>query len=319
MSNLSFSTLNGKRVAFTTQPGYATRFSALITEVGARPVWCPTVQTKHFIRDEDFSDLDRAVLLLGEYDIVIFTSRDSIDAFYQRYVRRDKKLSLTDGNQTGSVLLFSFGPRSLLKWGDGDPETAQLALLNSKVKLAVIGRDAYVLKRILGRSPDIAPIDPSLPGLVHHLSGTSSLIGNRILCLIPKVTGLTEPQSLRDFAMALEHGGASVEIVNACKTVATKPEDTELERRQIVSGNVDVLAMTSSEEAEAFGKLVNPDDLPAKLILAALGPDAEFGARCAGFDVTVVSSYYSQFEGLMQRIGMEMEKKNPPTSLILPE
>ncbi|KAJ8902883.1 hypothetical protein NDN08_006203 [Rhodosorus marinus] len=291
MSNLSFSTLNGKRVAFTTQPGYATRFSALITEAGARPVWCPTVQTKHFIRDEDFSELDKAVLLLGEYDIVIFTSRNSIDAFYQR----------------------------LLKWGEGDPEIAQLALLNSKVKLAVIGRDAYVLKRILGRSPDIAPIDPSLPGLVHHLSGTSSLIGNRILCLIPKVTGLTEPASLRDFAMALEHGGASVEIVNACKTVATKPEETELERKQIVSGNVDVLAMTSFEEAEAFGKLVNPDDLPAKLILAALGPDAEFGARCAGFEVNVVSSYYSEFEGLIQRIGMEMEKKNPPTSLILPE
>lgn len=56
-----------------------------------------------------------------------------------------------------------------------------------------------------------------------------------------------------------------------------------------------------------------------QLVIAALGPHAEFQARCVGFDVRVVSPHFLQLEGLLEKLGKELDKKNPPTSLILPE
>ncbi len=73
--------LSGKRVLVTRTREQASFLSALLRDEGAEPVECPTIKIEPL---EDFSELDRALENLGQYDWIVFTSVHGVRAVLER-------------------------------------------------------------------------------------------------------------------------------------------------------------------------------------------------------------------------------------------
>lgn len=73
--------LSGKRVLVTRARSQASALSRLLSEKGANPVELPAIDI-HPLKDNQ--ELDKAIRRLKNYDWIIFTSVNGVDAFFQR-------------------------------------------------------------------------------------------------------------------------------------------------------------------------------------------------------------------------------------------
>lgn len=73
--------LFGKRILVTRSRSQASKLSSLLSERGAQPVELPTIEI-HPVPDPD--ELDQEILNLPDYDWVIFTSVNGVEAFWKR-------------------------------------------------------------------------------------------------------------------------------------------------------------------------------------------------------------------------------------------
>lgn len=73
--------LIGKRVLVTRARAQAEEFAKALVAEGARPVFFPVIE---IIPPDNFSDLDRALRNLDQYDWLILTSVHGVDAFFKR-------------------------------------------------------------------------------------------------------------------------------------------------------------------------------------------------------------------------------------------
>ncbi|MDP2916912.1 MAG: uroporphyrinogen-III C-methyltransferase [Dehalococcoidia bacterium] len=73
--------LFGKRVLVTRARHQASVLSRLLAERGAEPIELPSIEIRPV---DDTSELDRAVLNLGSYHWLLFTSVNGVDAFFNR-------------------------------------------------------------------------------------------------------------------------------------------------------------------------------------------------------------------------------------------
>src|SRR5215216_3040172 len=73
--------LIGKRVLITRARAQADEFAKALIAEGARPVFFPVIE---IIPPADFSDLDRALRNLDQYDWLVLTSVHGVDAFFKR-------------------------------------------------------------------------------------------------------------------------------------------------------------------------------------------------------------------------------------------
>ncbi|MGH2537168.1 MAG: uroporphyrinogen-III synthase [Candidatus Promineifilaceae bacterium] len=72
--------LQGKRIVITRSQEQAEALSDRLTQLGARPILCPTVQFVPLLAEP----LEKALRQLGRYDWLIFTSGNAVDYFFQR-------------------------------------------------------------------------------------------------------------------------------------------------------------------------------------------------------------------------------------------
>lgn len=73
--------LFGKRVLVTRTRTQASALTAMLAREGAWPIEVPTIEVRPV---EDTGELDRAVGALSEYDWVVFTSKNAVDAVFGR-------------------------------------------------------------------------------------------------------------------------------------------------------------------------------------------------------------------------------------------
>ena len=73
--------LFGKRVLVTRTPSQAGALSDLLSREGARPLEVPTIDIQPL---EDYGELDAAVMALPQYDWVVFTSVNPVEAIFER-------------------------------------------------------------------------------------------------------------------------------------------------------------------------------------------------------------------------------------------
>ncbi|MBD0389840.1 MAG: uroporphyrinogen-III synthase, partial [Nostoc sp. C3-bin3] len=73
--------LYGKRILVTAPRNYAYRLSEQIIKQGGLPVFMPTIETCYL---SNYTKLDTALCQIGEFDWIIFTSRNGITAFFHR-------------------------------------------------------------------------------------------------------------------------------------------------------------------------------------------------------------------------------------------
>lgn len=73
--------LTNKRVLITRPRAQADEFAAALIAEGAQPIFFPVIE---IIPPDDFSELDRALQNLDQYDWLILTSIHGVDAFFKR-------------------------------------------------------------------------------------------------------------------------------------------------------------------------------------------------------------------------------------------
>ena len=94
--------LFGKTALVTRSRSQASALSSLLEDEGARAVELPTIR---FERSESFTEMDLAIESLGEFQWVVFTSANGVEAFFDRM----KELG-RDARRFGGVNVASIGP-----------------------------------------------------------------------------------------------------------------------------------------------------------------------------------------------------------------
>jgi uroporphyrinogen III methyltransferase / synthase len=94
--------LLGQRIVMTRSRAQAQAFCALLEAEGAEVVAFPTIR---LAPPEDFGPVDQAILRLGEYDWVVFTSQNGVTAFLDRLQALGR-----DPRALRGILVAAIGP-----------------------------------------------------------------------------------------------------------------------------------------------------------------------------------------------------------------
>jgi uroporphyrinogen-III synthase len=261
--------LYGKRIVVTAPRNYAARLSEQLINQGGLPILMPTIETCLL---ENFTELDTALQQIDTYNWIAFTSRNGIDAFFQRF--NDLQLNL-------SIL--------------------------TKCGLCALGKDAERLKAF-GVKVDILPAQPSPAGIVAELAKISDIAQQKILVPVPEVVDVPEPDVIPNFIAGLEELGMSVTRVPTYRTQCLDKNIYELELSLIRVGKIDAIAFSSATEVISFLRMVNSKNDYDKCIIACFGPYTAANARKLGVNVSIVSQDYSSFTGFAEAIAKYYSK-----------
>ncbi len=133
--------LAGKRILITRAANQSSQFTQLLLEQGASVVEMPTLE---IAPPSSWSDLDKAIARLDEFDWLILTSTNGVDYFFQRLQQ-----------QTGE------------------------SSFSTNIRVAVVGEKTAQRLRKLGLQPDFIPPDYVADSLVSHFP--EPLSGLRVL------------------------------------------------------------------------------------------------------------------------------------------
>lgn len=94
----------GQRVLVTRSRDQASIFSKMIHDLGGEPIEFPTID---IIQPDDYTPLDKAIAAIEDFDWIIFTSVNGVQAFYERLLF--KKM---DFRQLKGVRICAIGPKT---------------------------------------------------------------------------------------------------------------------------------------------------------------------------------------------------------------
>ena len=94
----------GKRVLVTRSREQASVFSKMIQDLGGQPIEFPTID---IIPPEDYTPLDKAISTVENFDWIIFTSINGVQAFYERLL-----LKKMDFRRLKDVRICAVGPKT---------------------------------------------------------------------------------------------------------------------------------------------------------------------------------------------------------------
>lgn len=92
--------LFGKRILVTRARHQASTLSRLLAERGAQPIELPTIEIRSLISTEE---LDRAILRLGDYQWLVFTSVNGVNAFFARLSVLKRDVRALSGLNVGAI------------------------------------------------------------------------------------------------------------------------------------------------------------------------------------------------------------------------
>lgn len=247
------------RVLFTTPYGYAQRMVTALEEIDVLPVSLPLIET---VNPDNWSPIKMLINHRDNYQWIAFSSRKAIEVFAQY---------LKDTNC--AVDQFSH------------------------VQFCAIGKDAEHLYNLTGITPSVIPTEPSPVGIVDALSKINGIAGQKIAVLAPRVKNLTEPNVVPDFLHQLDSIGLEVTKIEAYITRTCAIPNKKTVIKEITQGSYDIIAFTSSAEAEAFLNLMKGKKIPEDQVFACFGPYTAANAEKMGIKVSIVSDDFSSFNG----------------------
>ena len=249
-----------KRILFTTPRNYAAKLARLLILRGALPFWMPTIVIESM---QDYHDFDQAIKNLSDYSWMAFTSRNGIEAFFDRL----KALNLDKG---------------VLK----------------NTRLCALGNDAKALQE-KGITVDLVPPVATTKGIVEELERRGVKSG-RILLPVPEVVGMDEPRVIPDLVGWLSRIGMEVHRVPAY-TTSRNSEGLSAEAKMLLEGVIDMVAFTSAAEIESLLLLLGGKrDVLQRTVIACYGPVTAGGATERGVHPTIVSKDFSALEGFLE-------------------
>ncbi|MBG1242672.1 uroporphyrinogen-III synthase [Nostoc sp. NZL] len=255
--------LYGKRILVTAPRNYAYRLSEQIIKQGGSPIFMPTIETCYL---SNYTKLDIALNYIGEFDWILFTSRNGITAFFHRMNDLDIPISAIQ-----------------------------------KCHLCALGKDVESLLSFCGKV-DLIPTESSPAGIVAELAKLPQIHAQKVLIPAPEVVGLPEPDIVPNLITDLEKLGIKVTRVPTYTTRSLDKSIYGMELNLIHQGMIDVIAFSSTAEVESFLTMVNSPSDYERCIVACFGPYTTANARKLGVNVSIVSRDYSSFQGFAEAI-----------------
>ena len=226
----------------------------------------PTIETCLL---ENFAELDAVLQQIDAFDWIAFTSRNGIEAFFQRL--KDLGLNL-------SIL--------------------------TNCMFCAIGTDAERLAAF-GVKADLIPTQPSPAGIIAELAKIPNIAQQTILVPVPEVVGVPEPNVIPNFIAGLEKLGMKVTRVPTYRTRCLDKNIYEVELNLIRQGKIDVIAFSSTVEVAGFLQMVDARSDYEDCAIACFGPYTAANAQKLGLNVSIVSQDYSSFAGFAQAIAFK--------------
>ena len=241
----------------------ASALSAELRKKGATVIEIPFIEIR---RPRSFRALDSALHHLSEYDWVILTSVNGVEAMWERMGR----LGLADPNlkKTNAA---------------GSTRLPRIAAIGPSTKNAIETR---------GASVDVVPKEYVAESVVRSLR--RRVKGKRVLLVRAKVARDVIPRELRK-------AGARVDVVEAYETVVPKSSRQRLRKLLKNAGKrPHLVTFTSSSTARNFHALAGKSDLTG-IRTASIGPITSATLRELGFPVDIQAREYS-IPGLVRAI-----------------
>ena len=94
----------GQRVLVTRSRGQASIFSKMIQDLGGVPIEFPTID---IIPADDYAPLDKAITAVSDFDWIIFTSVNGVQAFYERL-----SINKMDFRELKGIRIGAVGPKT---------------------------------------------------------------------------------------------------------------------------------------------------------------------------------------------------------------
>jgi uroporphyrinogen-III synthase len=164
-----------------------------------------------------------------------------------------------------------------------------------------MGRDADLLREY-GYTCAIEPAEASPAGITTALASLPDINGQTIAVIVPGVSGLSEPPVVPDFIEGLQAAGLIVTRVDGYKTRPVIRNDKLKQANMVSSGYYDVIAFTSTAEAEAFLNMMDGYMFKEDQLFACFGPYTAENVRSMGLRVDIVSDDFSSFDGFAKAI-----------------
>ena len=255
--------LFGKRILITAPIIYAARLSQAIIQYGGLPILMPTIETSWL---SDYSELDNALQQIDNFDWIAFTSRNGIEAFFER----------------------------MNLWG-----ISTSVLQNCQ--LCALGKDSERLSDF-GVKVDLIAKESSPEGIVRELAQIPEIKSKNILIPVPQVVGIPEPNIIPRFVAGLKKIGLEVTRLPAYLTRCLDKKIYEVELNLMRTRKIDVIAFSSTAEVESFLQMVEGPQDYEHCLIACFGPYTAANAHSLGLNVSICSRDYSSFTGFAQAL-----------------
>jgi len=178
-----------------------------------------------------------------------------------------------------------------------------------ELNICAVGKDIDYLKAEYHQDVAITPREPSPKGITETLSEIKDIQSKSIAVIAPRDEGLTEPDVIPDFISSLVSISMQVEKVEG---YITKPSDKTHylnELQQIINGEIDLIAFTSTAEIEALIGMLGEVEILNKNTIACFGPFTAANAQKLDVRVDFTGQNFHSFEAYVKEIA-EFLKKN---------
>ena len=235
--------LSGKRILVTRSRQQASSLSQLLIERGARPVELPAIDIQ---ANGDYSELDNAVLNLKQYEWVLFTSVNGVDAFWQRLrvLKQDSRaLSGLKMGAIGPATAQALADKSIM--ADYMPDVYTGVGVVAGLKNHNVAGQRFLLPRANIADNEIVDGLSSLGALVdevtayHTLPATEAIIKAKAMLVAGEINVITFASSSTVSNLVTAFNGEPINI-NGAKVACIGPKTAQTATHAGL--NIDIMA-----------------------------------------------------------------------------
>ena len=253
--------LKGMRVLVGRARHQAGALAAELRKLGASVIDIPFIEIR---KPRSFRPLDSALKNLNNYDWLILTSVNGVEAMWNRMAKlhRAKALAKVINSETSST--NRKGPE-FTRAAKSGPKTAASAAAG-RVRVAAIGPATRKAIEQRGLKVDVVPKEYVAESVVRSMK--AKVKGKRVLLVRAKVARDVIPRELR-------RAGAQVDVVEAYETVVPKASRRRLQAAlRNPKRRPQVVTFTSSSTVKNFAALLGPKQLSSLkgVRMSSIGP-----------------------------------------------
>jgi uroporphyrinogen III methyltransferase/synthase len=262
--------LFGKRILVTRPKQQAMDLIERLEAQGAEPIEAPMIRIDP---PDDYGPLDAVCARAGDFDWIVFSSANAVDAFVERLLAGPQDLRVLNG-----------------------------------VKLCVVGPSAGDTLEAYGLKVDLTPTEYRAEAVVRAMAAATTLKGLKVLLPHADIGREVIADELRKQGADV----TEVIAYRTVATDAERDGEPDI-YRMLLDRRIDVVTFTSASAVRNFVRILGPEpaaDLLRTTVVASIGPVTAEAAAQLGVQTTVMPSTYT-VPALVGAIADHFQKAQP--------